>query len=229
MSALGLPRRHERVTESTNALAQSLAGAGAPHGTLVTAREQRAGRGRQGRRWHAPGGSALLTSLVLRDPAALLALLAAVAVAETVERISGERAGIKWPNDVLLDDRKVAGILIEGRPHERWAVLGIGLNVAVAVDDLPAELRDSAGTLGRRPDEIELALEELLAGLARWLDSTDADVLASWLARDVLAGKPVRWSDGSGLAAGIDDRGRLLVDNSQGRTALAAGEVHLLR
>ncbi len=137
MSALGTPRLHLRETTSTNDRARALAGAGAPHGTLVTAGAQSAGRGRQGRSWVAPPDRALLMSLLLRDPPALLPLLAAVAVAETV----GDAAQIKWPNDVLLDGRKVAGILVEGRPQERWAVLGIGLNVAVDVAALPDELR----------------------------------------------------------------------------------------
>src|SRR6516164_1885613 len=114
MSPLGTPRLHLRVTDSTNTRARELAAAGAPHGTLVTAREQRAGRGRQGRTWTAPAGHALLCSLVLRDPPRLLPLAAGAAVAEVV----GPAARIKWPNDVLLGGLKVAGILVEGRPQE---------------------------------------------------------------------------------------------------------------
>src|ERR1700689_3118919 len=139
---LGRPRMHLRRTDSTNERARELAGAGAPHGTLVTASEQTAGRGRQGRRWSAPAGSSLLMSLLLRSPPPLLPLAAAVAVCDVV----GESARIKWPNDIVLPaDRdalaKLAGILIEGRPQEGWAVLGIGINVAVRLDELPAELR----------------------------------------------------------------------------------------
>ena len=112
---LGTPRLHLRATGSTNDRARELAAAGAPHGTLVTAAEQSAGRGRQGRRWSAPAGSALLASIVLREPPELLPLVAAVAVADVVAAALAEQAGdavaIKWPNDVLLDGRKVAGIL----------------------------------------------------------------------------------------------------------------------
>src|ERR1700712_1173777 len=111
---LGSPRLHLRRTASTNQLARQLAAAGAPHGTLVTAGEQAAGRGRQGRTWSAPPGRALLLSVVLRDPPRLLPLVAAVAVAEE----AGDDALVKWPNDVQIDGRKVAGILAEGRPQE---------------------------------------------------------------------------------------------------------------
>src|SRR2546421_12362510 len=101
--ALGRPRVHLRRTSSTNDRAGELASAGAPHGALVTASAQTAGRGRQGRTWSAPPGSALLMSLVLRDRHPLLPLAAAVAVADTV----GDTARIKWPNDVQVGGRKV--------------------------------------------------------------------------------------------------------------------------
>src|SRR5581483_2921242 len=143
MTRLGTPHVHYRLTDSTNVRARELAMRGAPAGTLVTAAEQTAGRGRQGRAWSAPRGRALLCSLILRDPGGLASLAAGVAVAE----LAGPGAAIKWPNDVLLRGRKVAGILIEGRPQEDWAVLGIGLNVAVRESDLPAELRARAGSL----------------------------------------------------------------------------------
>src|SRR5262249_38957175 len=149
---------HLRETTSTNDRARDLALAGAPHGTVVTAATQTAGRGRQGRTWTAPAGAALLMSVVVREPPALLSLAAAVGVAEAV----GEEAGIKWPNDVLLADRKVAGILIEGRPQDRWAVVGIGVNVAVDPRQLPPELRASAGTLGRPTADVEVLLAEVL-------------------------------------------------------------------
>ncbi|HEY2636240.1 MAG TPA: biotin--[acetyl-CoA-carboxylase] ligase [Solirubrobacteraceae bacterium] len=223
---LGHPRLHVRRTDSTNERARALAAIGAPHGALVTAGEQTAGRGRQGRRWTAPAGRALLLSLVLRvDEPALVPLAAGVAVAEVV----GARARIKWPNDVLVDGRKVAGILVEGRPQEGWAVLGIGLNVAVRPDDFPPELRATAGTLARDPADVEPTLDALLASLERWLEADQAAVIAAWRARDALEGQPVAWSDGAGKAVGIDDAGRLLVGTSSGTVALDAGEVHLRR
>ncbi len=159
---LGSPRVHLRVTDSTNERARALALAAAPHGTLVTAEEQTAGRGRQGRRWFAPPRSALLMSLLLRTLPPLLPLAAAVAVCD----VAGRDAGIKWPNDVVVAEpsgsgerglAKLGGILAEGRPQEGWLVLGIGLNVAVALAELPAQLRGAtegglpAATMGRSP------------------------------------------------------------------------------
>src|SRR5947209_17705502 len=114
---LGTPHLHLRRTGSTNEQARRLAAAGAVHGTLVTATEQSAGRGRQGRAWIAPPGRALLMSLVIRKPHRLLPLAAAVAVSDVVERASSAASLVKWPHDVLLGDRrKAAGIPVEGRP-----------------------------------------------------------------------------------------------------------------
>jgi BirA family transcriptional regulator, biotin operon repressor / biotin---[acetyl-CoA-carboxylase] ligase len=201
-----------------------LAAEGAPHGTLVTAAAQTAGRGRQGRSWSAPPGRALLCSLVLRDPPRLLPLAAGVAVAE----VADPRALVKWPNDVLLGGRKVAGILVEGRPQERWAVLGIGLNVALRPEDFPEELRDRATTLGLQPDAIEPTLAHLLDSLERWIAASAGDVLDAVRARDALLAKGVRWAGGEGRGAGIDGDGRLLVATDAGTVTLDAGEVHLL-
>jgi BirA family biotin operon repressor/biotin-[acetyl-CoA-carboxylase] ligase len=220
---LGSPRLHFKLTDSTNARARELAGAGAPHGTLVTAAEQTAGRGRQGRTWSAPAGRAVLCSLVLRDPPRLLPLAAGVAVAS----VAGDDARVKWPNDVLVARRKVAGILVEGRPQERWAVLGIGLNVALRPGDFPPELRETAGTLGLEPDATEPTLAQLLGELERWLPASSDEVLQAVRERDALLGEPVRWAGGEGRGGGIDADGRLLVVTADGTTALDAGEVHL--
>jgi BirA family biotin operon repressor/biotin-[acetyl-CoA-carboxylase] ligase len=224
VSALGHPRVHYRRIGSTNARARELAAAGVPHGTLVTAAEQSAGRGRQGRTWSAAAGRALLCSVVVRDPPALLPLAAGVAVAEVV----GSGAQIKWPNDVLADGRKVAGILVEGRPQERWAVVGIGLNVALRIEHFPPELRETAGTLGLEPDAIEPTLDALLVGLERWISVDAGALVAAVRARDALLGRQVRWAGGRGVGAGIDAGGRLVVETSTGTVALDAGEVHLL-
>jgi BirA family transcriptional regulator, biotin operon repressor / biotin---[acetyl-CoA-carboxylase] ligase len=227
---LGTPRLHLRRTDSTNERARALAAEGAVHGTLVTADEQTAGRGRQGRVWTAPAGRALLMSLILRDPPRLLPLLAAVAVSDVVEQ-TGSAALVKWPNDVLLADRrKVAGILVEGRPQERWAVLGIGLNVALSDDDFPPELRDRATTLGLDRSAIEPMLGELLGRIERWLDADATALLSAWRARDGLRGERIRWASGEGVADGIDGDGRLIVRlDGGGQTELRAGEVHLVR
>jgi len=221
---LGRPRLHLRTTTSTNDRARALAIAGAPHGTLVTATEQTAGRGRQGRAWTAAAGDALLMSLVLRDPPALLPLAAAVAVADAVTGTSGPEARIKWPNDVLLGGGKVAGILAEGRPQEGWTVLGIGLNVAGGAARLP----ERAATLGRGPGDVEPVLAAVLAALEDVLALDELEVLERFRARDALAGREVSWLGGHGRAVGVDDAGRLVVEQAGGeRTALEAGEIHL--
>jgi BirA family biotin operon repressor/biotin-[acetyl-CoA-carboxylase] ligase len=230
MSRLGSPRLHLRRTDSTNLRARGLAIAGAPHGTLVTAVEQSAGRGRQGRSWSAPAGSSLLMSLVLHDPPPRLALVAGVAVAAVAAALDAERrpARVKWPNDVLLDGRKVAGILVEARPQERWAVLGIGINVALAPSDLGPSLAGRTASLGLRSGEdVEHALAEVLVALTRVLTQSGEEVLSQLRALDALRGRPVSWATGSGIAAGIDDEGRLLVDTGRGGIAIDAGEVHL--
>ncbi len=220
---LGHPRLHLRATDSTNTRARELAVGGAPHGTLVTAREQSAGRGRQGRRWTAPAGRALLCSLVIRDPPRLLPLAAGVSVA----LLAGPSAQIKWPNDVLIAGRKVAGILVEARLQDRWAVVGIGLNVAVRESDLPLELRGSAGGLGLEPDAVEPTLVRLLGELQGWIETPAEQVLDAVRSRDALLEREVRWAGGRGTAAGIDGEGRLIVATETGRVALDAGEVHL--
>jgi BirA family biotin operon repressor/biotin-[acetyl-CoA-carboxylase] ligase len=234
---LGHPRLHLRSTDSTNDRARALAISGAPHGTLVTASAQTAGRGRQGRRWSAPPDSSLLMSLVLRGAALprLLPLIAAVAVCE----VAGGDARVKWPNDIVFTPppgvpgeglRKLAGILAEGRPQEGWAVLGIGLNVAVRLEDLPGELRATAATLGLDPEAIEPTLARLLDALERRLVEPTEALLDAYRARDALRGQEVGWSSGSGRADGIDGEGRLVIAlPGGGHTALDAGEVHLRR
>jgi BirA family transcriptional regulator, biotin operon repressor / biotin---[acetyl-CoA-carboxylase] ligase len=215
---IGRPRVHHRLTDSTNERARFLAAGGAPHGTLVTADEQTAGRGRQGREWVAAPRSALLMSIVLHKASATLPLAGAVAVCEALP----VDAAIKWPNDIWLHKAKVAGILVEARPQEGWAVLGIGVNVHEAP---PIEhVTSLEGIIG-----VESLLARLVSTLDVWLSQPLAELLAAWRSRDALLGEPVRWQNGSGKGAGIDEAGALLVDTDAGRVALQAGEVHLLR
>ncbi len=220
---IGLPHVHHRLTDSTNERAKELALAGAPHGTLVTADEQTAGRGRQGRTWSAAPGEALLLSLVLRSLDELLPLRAAVAVAQSIP----VPAQIKWPNDVWIEGKKVSGILVEGRPQEGWAVLGIGLNVATR--SFPDELSEIATSLALEGVSLsrEEVLEALLASLDRLLSADGAAILAAWRERDALLGAPVEWNGGRGRAVGITDAGALRVETDAGIVELDAGEVHL--
>ena len=231
MSPLGLPRVHHRLTDSTNERAKQLAAAGAPHGTIVTADEQSAGRGRQGRAWVSEPGSALLLSVVIRDldeRHALLPLATAVAVCEAAEASAPVTCAIKWPNDVWVERRKLAGILVEGRPQEGWAVVGVGLNVS----GFPGELAGLVTSLALwspvpSPQSPGAVLDALLPALDRRLSDDPARLLEAWRERDALRGGRITWRDGEGTAAGIDDTGALLVDTGAGRVALQAGEVHL--
>lgn len=223
---IGLPRAHFARTDSTNERARAMARAAAPHGALVTAAEQTAGRGRQGRTWVAPPGRALQASLVLRElgrAAPLLPLLAGVAVCEALAPVEPE---LKWPNDVWIEGAKLAGILVEANPSERWAVLGIGINVSTGAVDLPPGATSLALAL-RTPPSVETLLAALLEALDQRLGDPPAEILRRWRARDALKGRSISWSGGSGTAAGVDDTGALLVDTDAGRLALPAGEVHL--
>ena len=234
MTAFGSPHRHFRGTDSTNARARELAMAGAPGGLVVTADGQSAGRGRQGRSWFAPPGTALLYSALLRPlgERPLLPLAVPVAVCEAAESLAPVSCAVKWPNDVWVDERKLAGVLIESRAGtDGWAVIGIGLNVAVPQEEFPPELAGSATSLltaGVRAPTVGAAREALNEALGRWVDAPPDAVLAEFRARDALAGMRVGWEEGAGVVAGIDDSGHLLVDAESGeRVALGAGEVHL--
>ena len=250
----GWPHRHYRVTDSTNARARELVEAGAPHGTVVTADEQTAGRGRQGRSWAAPPGKALLYSAVLRpldERHLLLPLAAPLAVCEAAEELEPEvECTIKWPNDVWVEGRKLAGVLIEAKPQDGGAVIGVGLNLTISRDEFPPELRDTAislwageagvrrrGTSGFSPDDpgraagrrpaTEEVRRSLDRALDRWVEGDRADILAAWRSRDALRGREVSWDGGSGVADGIEDSGDLVVVAGGNRVVLGAGEVHL--
>ena len=241
----GHPHRHFARTDSTNTRARELAAAGAPHGTVVTADEQSDGRGRQGRAWTAPPGGALLYSALVRplgERHLALPLAVPLAVAEAAEELApGVECGVKWPNDVLVGRRKLAGVLIEARPRDGWAVVGVGLNLTIAPDQFPPELRDTATSLTTEcdrhfpPSGGEMAITQTAAGvlsrrLEAWLEADQAAVLAAWRQRDALRGREVAWEGGSGVADGIDDRGYLVVVTASGeRVTVGAGEVHLTR
>ena len=237
----GWPWRHWRRTDSTNVRLRELAAAGAPHGTVATAGEQTEGRGRQGRVWTAPAGGALLYSALLRplgERHMLLPLAVPLAVCEAAEELEPSlRCGVKWPNDVLVGGRKLAGVLIEARPQDGWAVIGVGLNLAVEPDEFPPELRDratslhtAAGAAGGGRGRGEEAARALSGRLGRWCGAEPEEILAAWRERDALRGREVAWDGGSGVADGVDDRGYLLVVTpGGGRVAIGAGEVHLTR
>ncbi len=170
-------------TDSTNDLAARAGQDGVPEGLVIFAESQRAGRGRLGRRWVSPPGMNLLFSILLRPEAVPverwpeLTFCAALAVAETAEQHTGQPARIKWPNDVLLSGRKVAGILLESHRGQTpgFVVVGIGLNVLQQATDFPPELRDRAGSLAMMRPTISHVRREVAAFVLARLESHYAD------------------------------------------------------
>jgi BirA family transcriptional regulator, biotin operon repressor / biotin---[acetyl-CoA-carboxylase] ligase len=231
----GRPHHHFETTDSTNRRARDLAEQGAPAGTVVTAGRQTAGRGRQGRRWSAPPGSALLYSAILRPldlRHLLLPLAAPLAVCEACEELAPVSCRIKWPNDIWLEERKLAGVLIEARPPQ-WAIIGIGINVSIDEQDFPEDLRWPAASLGHGV-RVERLRRELDRRLGCWVEAAAPDVLTAFAERDALRGRPIAWQGGPdeldrrGVADGLDERGNLIVrDERGGSVALGSGEVHL--
>jgi BirA family transcriptional regulator, biotin operon repressor / biotin---[acetyl-CoA-carboxylase] ligase len=233
VTSFGLPHLHLRLADSTNERGRALAEAGAPSGTVITAAEQTAGRGRRGRVWSAPPGKALLYSAILRPLElghVLLPLSVPVAVCEAVEAAGGGEARIKWPNDIWLGEAKVAGALIEARPPN-WAVIGIGVNVAIAPEEFPDDLRWPATSIG--VGDVAMVRDLLSAALGRWVEAPQERTLDEFRRRDALRGREVGWEGagieaGTGVAAGIDDRGNLVIKTAGGKqVTLGSGEVTL--
>ncbi len=205
-------------------------------GAVAVCEEQTAGRGRLGRSWEAAPGTSILCSILLRPPPARvlpqLALVGGLAVAETVEQTTGRSSAIKWPNDVLLEGGKVAGVLADAR--ERIVVLGIGLNVNQRPDQLPERPRVPAVSL-RAVDGLERErapiLADLLERLERHYDAWLADGLSALhgaiVGRDSLRGRRVEIGELRGIGAGIDAEGRLQLETVGGRRVVASGEVTL--
>jgi BirA family biotin operon repressor/biotin-[acetyl-CoA-carboxylase] ligase len=235
-------------TGSTNDDARRLAVAGAPDGSLVLADYQSAGRGRLDRSWDAPAGSGLLLSLLFRPALAArdiqhLTMLCGLATADAIEAQLGLRAGLKWPNDVLIGERKVGGILTEVEldgEHVEFVIVGIGLNVNLDVAALPGPLLARATSLsaelGRPVARLPLLLA-LLAGIeARTIAllSGGAGPHREWSARLVTTGRPVVVDTGegewTGIAEGVDEDGALLVRPPGGEPRrVIAGDVTLSR
>ena len=210
---------------------------GLPEGAVAVAEHQTAGRGRSGRDWKDEPGETLLTSILLRPPArvpvAQLSLVCGLAVAEIIGAVSAVESGIKWPNDVLVDGRKVAGILLEA--SSGLVVCGIGLNVNQTEAALSREVRTRAASLrtiaGHEHDRAEL-LVALLARLETAYETWRLDGLAAlWPElerRDVLRGSQVTVGDASGVADGIASDGRLRLRSPDGGAVLVgSGEVTL--
>jgi BirA family biotin operon repressor/biotin-[acetyl-CoA-carboxylase] ligase len=242
------PVEHHLEIGSTNDRARELAAAGASEWTAVLADAQTAGRGRQGRRWHSAPGD-LFLSLVLRpafgpERAMLIPMTGSLAVADALQAL-GVATHIKWPNDVLAGEAKIAGLLAEGLSGPRGldaVVLGIGVNLTLDPATLSPELGAAPTSVsalrGHAPAPAEAAAQ-VLARMAVWYDSLAREgppaVLAAWRARAVpwwgravevvAAGQPVR-----GIARGVDERGALLIEQPDGAlVAVLAGDARALR
>ncbi len=237
LDAVGLtaPVRWDEVTDSTNATALAMAAAGTPEWALVAAGHQTAGRGRQGRTWVDRPGAALMCSLVLRpsltpDRLGLMSLAAGVAMAEAASGASGIDVRCKWPNDLLVGESKVGGILgeaeiIEGRI--RHVVVGVGVNL-----DAPEGV-EGAGAIG--DVEEEALLTGFLKRFRSLVEGSLEEIPDRWRAVSHTLGRTVEGTtiDGNsvrGVAADLDDTGALLIDTEEpgGRVRVAFGEIQHL-
>ncbi len=236
-----------RSVGSTNEEARRLAGRGAPEGTLVLADHQTAGRGRLGRRWEAPPGSSLLVSVILRPHLAApqihrLTMIAGLAMAEAIEAETGLSVTLKWPNDLLIGEAKVGGILAEAAlvgDRVEYAVVGLGLNVNLDPAQLPGPLLVTATSLsqalGRRVARRPL-LQTFLRALERRYRQLQAGVSPhqEWVSRLAMLGQPVVVAVGEevleGLAEGVDEDGALLLRLADGSLrVVVAGDVVSVR
>jgi BirA family transcriptional regulator, biotin operon repressor / biotin---[acetyl-CoA-carboxylase] ligase len=226
----GHPYVYEESCEST----QDLLGADMPEGALALCDEQTQGRGRQGRNWTAPPGTAILLSLLLRPPSdrvvSELSLVAGTAVAEAIEGQVGLAVQVKWPNDVMLNRRKVAGILSEATGG--IVTVGIGVNVNQERGDLPDETNVPAGSLytidgvkRERAPVLAAILERLELNYDAWLERGLDGVYDSLGSRDFLRGRRIAVNGQSGIGVKIDRDGRFLVDVGGEEQAVESGEI----
>lgn len=232
-------RWHHSLPSTMDAVA-ALGDAGAPDGVVVVADAQTAGRGRRGRRWESPAHAGLYFSRLCRPSChvGLLTLAAGVAVRDGIVRATGLEPHLKWPNDLLIGSRKVAGLLAEGTglgTPGMYVTLGVGINVTPV--EMPEELAAQAVTLegaaGRPVDrgDVFAAVLEALADMLTALFTAGADdILRAWReASPSAVGTPVRWVDGAasrhGVTAGVDTSGALLVQSPEGLERIVAGEL----
>ncbi|MCJ7640448.1 MAG: biotin--[acetyl-CoA-carboxylase] ligase [Desulfobacterales bacterium] len=242
---MGKKIRYFRTIDSTNSEAYQLALRGAKEGEIVLAESQERGRGRVGRQWFSPSSLNLYLSVILRPNlpphrASLLTLMAAVATADAIETFAGLHPTIKWPNDILLNGRKIAGLLNEihsetDRIH--FVVLGIGVNLNVDRQRFPQGIRDGATSLKEEMGQKisrKAFLAILLESLEKWYGvfpkDGGASVLNAWRDRAQIAGKQVRISSFDevlvGRAVDVDSEGALLVQMRNGqRKRIVAGDV----
>jgi BirA family biotin operon repressor/biotin-[acetyl-CoA-carboxylase] ligase len=228
-----------RSTESTMADAARLAECGEPHGTVVVADEQTAGIGRQGHAWHSESGSGLYLSIILRlpltpDALPVLTMALGLGVQQAVEEICGVRCDIRWPNDLLLNERKLAGILVQ-TGDQGALIAGIGINVnqtafPEALRTIATSLRMETGREHSKEELLDRVVAACLKQAALLADQGKGHVLRDFEARSTYArGKLVQVDDGTrvfaGVTAGLDDNGFLMVDTPFGMETVMVGGV----
>ena len=244
---IGYQIHYFEEVESTQNIARNLAAEGAPHGTAVIAETQSAGRGRMGRGWHSPPGVNLYTTIILRPRLAMaevprLSLVAGVAAAEALEEVAPGIVALKWPNDVWLNGRKAGGIIAEAVTDRAQrldsVLLGIGLNLNLAKDDVPGEIRERAISVliatGHRCDRVAVANSLFTRLNIRYDEIVTrgfAAVRPAWERYSGLTGKRVTVVDAGtreeGMVKGIDTDGALLLETSSGIRRIIAGDVTL--
>jgi BirA family biotin operon repressor/biotin-[acetyl-CoA-carboxylase] ligase len=240
--ALGRPLMYQPVTRSTNDDALLAARSGAPHGSVFLADEQTAGRGRRGHTWLATAGESLLFSVLLRPKLELaqttaLTLAIGLALRDAVAPLISAVSTIKWPNDLLVGERKLAGVLVESQLQGQQlqaVIVGVGLNVATR--EFPAEIAATATSLallGAVRLEREALLFDVLEAIATRVAAYEqhgvAGILTDLNAADALRGKRIRVDGTTGVGRGLDEQGRLLLeDDERRRHAILSGTVELL-
>jgi len=241
---------HLGHTTSTNRIAYNLAMKGEAHGVAVLADAQEEGRGRLGKMWVSPAGKGLYCSIIVRPRLAVedyskITLTAGLAIAIALEKVSGLKMWLKWPNDVYAEGRKCCGILTESSSlteniNERFAIVGIGINVNSEESDFPLELREKATSLrilsGIEYDikDIFQRVREVLLEYLTLLESRGfTDIIVEWRKRDMLVGKWLQWLSISGeiiygRSEGPDDAGWLLVKDKDGKIHhILSGDISL--
>ncbi len=236
---------HFQTVASTNTVAKELAAAGIPEGTVVVAEEQTGGRGRLGRGWHSLAGQGIWLSVILRPDinpmdAPKLTLLTAVALARTMSVYPGVKPGIKWPNDILVGGKKIAGILTEMNAEidrVNYIVLGIGVNINTAVIELPEELRAIATSLyivtGRRWERLDFVasmMENLEELYMLFRNGKFPAIIEEWKSFSITLGQRVKVMSPQGemvegLAQDLDSDGALVLSTATGQQRILAGEV----
>lgn len=235
INLLGKELYFYREVSSTNSIAKQMARSGAREGTIVISRTQSAGRGRMQRQWYCPPGKGLLLSMILRPKIDVqfipqLTLLTAVVVAETVKTVTGCEAGIKWPNDIYINNKKVCGILAEtsfSRTNINYVIIGLGLNVNLDTNQLPPDCKETSTSLSlelsRNISRMKLLKQFIISWdehLQGFIKEGHPYLRSKWIANNVTIGKnvSVNKKDYSidGLAVDVSEKGGLIVRLSDG-------------